>query len=466
MMRIKEKFDKNRDKFLKELKDFELKVSKYNSNSQDIKKDKKEIQNQIEELGKYIEKLENRPIKIAVMATKKTGKSVIVNSILKTEYAPTSLELATPNSVIYEGWNKNYIEVKIEANKNLKGYEKETIKTFKTPQETQEYLYEKFKIAEDDKENNFRMPDVFVKFPKTDNSDYIIIDTPGPDFAGADHDKVAYKWLKQADVVIFGMDYTKYLTDSEEKFLKDVKKELDAQGKFHSLIVTINKIDQRYTSNENKSVVRVLDFIKSKLNKLDESFKNIIVMGTSSLQYFNMLEYSKMINEDIEILYERELDQLLKKTNPKELKNSKDKTIRKFIKDQVGNLEDFHYIEDPTVKEYLKHSGMPYLLQRANYIAKTKAAAEIFNNIFGKIDTEFANIKNKFLIEKIQKLQSQKTEIEKELQSMEQYFEVKKNKLNSENDVEELIQEAKDILNKNFSEISKQTVEYLSLIHI
>ena len=42
-----------------------------------------------------------RTLKIAAMGTKKAGKSVIINSILGRDYAPTSSELPTPNVVRY-----------------------------------------------------------------------------------------------------------------------------------------------------------------------------------------------------------------------------------------------------------------------------------------------------------------------------------------------------------------------------
>ena len=47
-------------------------------------------------LGKFKEG-EKLTIKIAAMCTKKSGKSVIINSKLNRSYAPTSSELPTPN---------------------------------------------------------------------------------------------------------------------------------------------------------------------------------------------------------------------------------------------------------------------------------------------------------------------------------------------------------------------------------
>ena len=46
-------------------------------------------------------KAKKRPIRIAAMGTKKSGKSVVINSLLKRDYAPTSLVLPTPNTIKY-----------------------------------------------------------------------------------------------------------------------------------------------------------------------------------------------------------------------------------------------------------------------------------------------------------------------------------------------------------------------------
>ncbi|MBR0034109.1 MAG: hypothetical protein IJP54_00375, partial [Synergistaceae bacterium] len=56
----------------------------------------------IDSLGEMLNAFDEgkaRTLKIAAMGTKKAGKSVIINSILGRDYAPTSSELPTPNVV-------------------------------------------------------------------------------------------------------------------------------------------------------------------------------------------------------------------------------------------------------------------------------------------------------------------------------------------------------------------------------
>jgi hypothetical protein len=42
----------------------------------------------------------------------------------------------------------------------------------------------------------------------------------------------------------------------------------------------------------------------------------------------------------------------------------------------------------------IAESGMPLLLKRTDYIAKTKANVEIFKHLFRKMDSELSAIKN------------------------------------------------------------------------
>ena len=442
MFKIKQNFDKNKAKLIDALKDFQLEVNESNKNNEN----KEKILDKISNLRYYIEKVKDRKLKIAVMATKKTGKSVIVNSFLEEEFAPTSLKLATPNSVVYEEWDKGFIEVKIESDKNLKGYEKEIIKTFNNAKEVKKYLNEMFKKAEQDETNNFAMPDIFIKYPNK-NNDFILIDTPGPDLAGSTHSNIAYRWLKQADVVIFAIDYTKYLTPAEEQFLKDIKKELDSQGKFYSLIVTVNKLDARYQDPEDKAIISKLDFIKNRLEKLDESFKNVTLVGTSSLQYFAFIESIKIIKKSLNEVLNENFGEIFSNIENMDNLNEEEETNFFNVDGHVRALKRFHKVkvENIKVKEYLEYSGMPYLIQRTKYIAETKAGMEIFNNLFAKIDSEFTEIKNKFLIKQIENLKSKKNEIEEELNDMEQFFDKK-------------AEEAKDISLKKLTEDGKNTI--------
>lgn len=161
----------------------------------------------------YIAESRETELKIAVAASKKSGKSVVVNSMLECELAPTSLELATPNNCVYKKSDKYYLKYKGET------------KYFETPEDVKKYITPIFKNAEFNEKDKFAIEDMEIGYiPTTENlSSLTIYDTPGPDLAGTAHHTAADNAIKESDVLIFPIDYTKYLTDTETKYLKDIR---------------------------------------------------------------------------------------------------------------------------------------------------------------------------------------------------------------------------------------------------
>ena len=222
----------------------------------------KDIDNALDSCYKIkdqIDKSLSVELKLAVAASKKAGKSVIVNCFLGEEVAPTSTELATPNNCIYRKSPDNLYRLQLEG-----GAEQ----TFDSREQIYDKINEYFRNAQNDCEHGFALPDMNISYVTEDNnfSSYTIYDTAGPDAAKTSHNEVAEKAMRVCDVAVFAIDYAKYLTDSEEKYLKKVKSIFTAQHKFHSLIFALNKIDVRYTdANSTKSFVKSVDFRYSRL---------------------------------------------------------------------------------------------------------------------------------------------------------------------------------------------------------
>ena len=273
------RFNQNSNELLQEVNYAYENIQRLELDS-NFSKTRDNITKSFEIIQENIKIVQDTTLKVAVAASKKSGKSVIVNSMLEQEIAPTSLELATPNNCIYSLSNDS----KYHLND----------KSFETKKDIYDAIEKEFKEAQMNSRENFTLPEMDIRYvPNNDNfAKYKIYDTPGPDLAGAiGHTNAAKKAMQEVDVVIFAIDYTKYLTDSEEKYLKEVKEIFNNNGKFYSLIFTVNKIDQCYTSKDgNKSIIRILDFIRSKIIAIDEKFKDCIIMGTSSLIYFNCIE--------------------------------------------------------------------------------------------------------------------------------------------------------------------------------
>lgn len=340
-----------------------------------------------------IEKANNVEMKIALAASKKTGKSVLANSMIEMELAPTSLELATPNTCIYKKSPDDKFRLIYGVG------EKRTENVFDSQKDIYKAVQKEFKAAQDNVETKYLIPDMEIQYvSKKNNFDsYTIFDTPGPDAAGTDHYKSTNKAIEDCDVAVFAIDYSKYLTSSEEEFLSRVKEAFEAKQKFHTLIFTINKIDMALQDKGAKSRIKSIDYIRNRIMELDDKYKDCVIFATSARDYFYTLELEAEAqkNEVCRELLDKELFTNLRSALG-ELDDSEQDTIDLLSKidaevcmlaTQLGHKK----VYTETLKNY---SGMPQLLSYISYIVKSKAREEVVNNITFTIDTEISRLKS------------------------------------------------------------------------
>lgn len=351
----------------------------------------------VEKVGEFFKEIETQAekakkieMKIAVAASKKTGKSVIANSMFGMELAPTSLEMATPNTCIYKKSKNNKFSVTIGDQK----------KEFDQKDEICKYIGNKFREAQNDPSHRFAIEDMVIEYPTNRNNfeSYTIYDTPGPDAAGTDHHKSTYKAVEECDVIIFAIDFSKYLTNSEEKFLSDVKKIFEEKGKFHTLIFCINKIDLMFQDKEPVSKIKKIEFIRNRLQAIDEKYKDCVLFGTSALNYFNTLEIEEKEDQYEVLRGIGEID-LAKNRDffddaNDEIKDDETTTILSNIEGTVRHLNrqlKYGHVTIDTIRDF---SGMPQLLNYVSYIAKNKARKEIVNSITYAISNQMSQIRD------------------------------------------------------------------------
>lgn len=356
-----------------------------------------EVMASLEHIREYLKDAQDNELKIATAASKKSGKSVIVNSMLKCELAPTSLELATPNNCIYRRSDEGYT---LE-------YNEESKKFFSSEKDIKKYIFDIFKKAEMNKSSGYAVPDMNIGYVPVNEglSTYTIYDTPGPDLAGADgHKKAAYKAIEEADVIIFAIDYAKYLTDTELDYLKKIRTKFAENNKYYSLIIDVNKLDCRYGNEGDKNSVRILDFIRNKLISVAPEFRDAIVIGTSALTYFDCIEIEKIeesANLGKEGNFREDLEDLIENFSD-ELEKSEEVNAMQFINVMISNIRTFDGVKIKNIEQIKKHSGMPNLLSYVKYIAQNKAKVEKVNNLLFKIDEEYAKIQNLFLFQQLE----------------------------------------------------------------
>ena len=342
-------------------------------------------------IAAQIEKANNVEMKIALAASKKTGKSVLANSMIEMELAPTSLELATPNTCIYKKSPDDKFRLIYGVG------EKRTENVFDSQKDIYKAVQKEFKAAQDNVETKYLIPDMEIQYvSKKNNFDsYTIFDTPGPDAAGTDHYKSTNKAIEDCDVAVFAIDYSKYLTSSEEEFLSRVKEAFEAKQKFHTLIFTINKIDMALQDKGAKSRIKSIDYIRNRIMEIDDKYKDCVIFATSARDYFYTLELEAEAqkNEVCRELLDKELFTNLRSALG-ELDDSEQDTIDLLSKidaevcmlaTQLGHKK----VYTETLKNY---SGMPQLLSYISYIAKSKAREEIVNSITYMIDAEISRL--------------------------------------------------------------------------
>lgn len=421
-------FEKSIDKHKEAVLDS---IERVNGLKDDEKNYRNIILQKLESISNLIEQTKDNELRIAVAATKKSGKSVIVNSMIEYEIAPTSLELATPNNCIYRKSKDNSFHLKYKG----KGYKNDNA------EEMRYKLNELFTNANKDYESGLGIPDMELWYPSTKNSfsTYTIYDTPGPNLANATaHKEAARRGVNSADVIIFTIDYSKYLTDDEYEYIKEVWKMCQKKGKNYSLILNVNKLDLRYDDGSDKSVVRIVDFIRNKListGKVDGiDFRGCVVVGTSALTYFNALTAPtlKCPNDDgdCRCLINNFTDKAMKRcilsyddyeTISADYEKRAISTLQQ-LRGMLDNAEVWHKQSIASVQEMEEFSGMPNLLSYVSYISTQKARNEKVNNLMFKIDSEYKAIMNLFHIEELmQKLKENKDLLDKAIKILKNF---------------------------------------------
>lgn len=339
-----------------------------------------------------IEKARDVELKFAIAASKKAGKSMIANSFLGEEIAPTSTELATPNNCIYRKSKDKFYHLKLEG--------ETPEQTFSDRKAIHEVINKYFRDAQNNKEAGFVMPDMEIEYATKENnfSSYTIFDTAGPDAAGTKHKEVAMQAMEKCDVALFAIDYSKYLTVTEEEYLREIKEMFSRQNKFHSLIIALNKIDTRYTDpNTPKSVIKQIDFIKTRLSDIDENYKETIIFPTCSLEYFDAI--------DAENAGAKELCEEVAIDDMKKIKfNHRDIETLAWLHSHSENLEYYHGFKKISYDILKKDSGMPALMNYVSYVATSKARDEIVNNITWEINLNRNEIQQ--ILDNIQNIES------------------------------------------------------------
>lgn len=429
-----------------------------------------EARQRCQAIQEKVRKAQSVEMTIAVAASKKTGKSVIVNSMIGEEIAPTSLLLPTPNTCIYKKSPDAKYHIFLNGEPNEDNVIQKIQSDFTSRKDVYEILNKEF---DDSVRGNKPVVDMTIQYPTAGNNfeSYTIFDTPGPDFAADDnHARAAREAMRVCDVAIFAIDFTKYLTDTEKEYLEKVKADFNENQKYASLIFAINKLDQKYTdANGSKSTTYVIDFIKHQLMNLGDMYKDCIVFATSAIQYYNTVHCEKEIGSDFS-----QLDDLY---DLRKVMNGQPDNIRfelQFLQNMASTYSNQMGLDRVSPADMKQYSGIPDLLSYAAYICKSKARHEIVNNITVTID-----LNNKALraisrnIESIEKLiNAEESQIDRTRAVIDDYTNSVRKMLTNEVFLEELRAENASAganenefrsLNYYFKKINKESLSFADI---
>ena len=348
----------------------------------------------LQQIEVEMKKARKRPIRIAAMGTKKAGKSVIINTLLKQEYAPTSSELPTPNII-------EYVPEAPDSPLWMK-YKGDDL-NFASPEELRAYIEKEFKEAQLHTGDGAGLEDMVIHYPTKEMTGFEIYDTPGPNFAGAGdvHEKIAENCIERADVCIFVMNYSTHLTTDEVNFLQKIHKFFEEKGKFYSLLIAVNRIDERYSAEVEKSVTRVVDYIRKRLDGL--GYSNIVTFGTSALQNFYLEKVRQLCMQEGEnegVVLDRDTIEDLAESD----KGRKWMTQLDFLETSLRQLKRFHGYKNPTDSDLDRMSGVPQLLRYVRYIGEQKADLEIVDHVVGVCEMKAKIVKNALEVTRFQEL--------------------------------------------------------------
>jgi hypothetical protein len=410
-----EKIKRNLDTIKISIETTQEQLSNLKSDSAVVIEKKQEIHEILEGIKEAVETLgDDEPIKVAVFATKKAGKSMIVNALLGEEFAPTSLELPTPTVIEYHPWDEKYIRVKVG----------EKLEDFKTVSEVKKYLENLFKENNRDLKGG-KIPVVKVFYPRKKGINYSIFDTPGPDLAGSQHGDFIDEYIKKTDVAIFVVDYSKYAQTEEIKLLEKIVKEFKNRNKENTLLIAINKLDLMYHDESTEKIkTRVADFIRHKLQLL--GIEEPVVIPITALIYF----YSKKLEKAFpEIKKEANIRRFLLNLEDELEENreniSVSEEIFQTVSNFVGYLKTVQKIKKPKYEDLINATGFEGLKKYINYIGIEKAILERYVSALNTIVASYTELRNRIELNK--KL------INKDTKKLEEILNQFLNKLNESN---------------------------------
>lgn len=324
----------------------------------------------------------NKPVEVAVVGTKKAGKSALIDALLGGEYAPFSTLTPTPNRVLYSSGNMgDDVLIRFRYNNGSLNFDKAS--------DLREHMEKLFQDANEISTKLDEMQ-VYIKDYPQDLKEFVFADTPGPNFAGAkEHESVTMESIKHASTCLFVLNYSGHLTNDEVNLFDYIYKSYNYRESDEPLLVAVNKIDEMYADSEIKSTVRIADYIGHRLR--EAGYDNVVVLPVSGI-------LSVYLNKVASVLPDKGMmSKIINQVDSMDIENE---TLSNLVDTLGGYIKGILNIEkenlDKDIDELRKVYKNSDYISAIRFIDKAKQNAELFHNM--DVDTvdvleEFSGIK-------------------------------------------------------------------------
>lgn len=328
------------------------------------------------------ENAKSSDFEVCVVATMSSGKSTLINSLLRTKLMPSKQEACTA------------IITKIKDNDapvwqaEVYGKDNRLIETH------EELTYSTMERLNDDKRVSTIKVIGNIPFVTSEDTSLILIDTPGPNNSrDPEHNKVQSEFLNKSSksLILYIMEGT-FGSDDDNKLLERVAESMSVGGKQSKdrFIFVVNKMDDR--KKEDGDTEQTLTRIRNYLKK--HGIVNPSLFPAAALPALNIRMIESGIEVDEDTIDETEVK--VKKLNRNEnLHFEGHASLPKSIKNEINRqLKEAEESEDVT-GQALIHTGIVSIeaaikqyMQKYAKTAKIKNVVDTFIHRLGQADYE------------------------------------------------------------------------------
>lgn len=409
-------------------------------------------------------KLKNKKYSVSVIAAMKAGKSTVFNAVLGEDILPNETNACTVaiTEIKYSKKNSNKIEKfytngrKSEISSiNRQTLQEKFLEDIRNSRKNNEVeCIEKYYIEHEYEALKGKNYEGMVE-------NFILIDTPGPNEASNgtfDTKKLketAYYQLRNADAIIFVLDYQVYKSDTNAKLLTDIfEGRNDLKKDAEKIFFVVNKIDAR--TSKDGTVEEILNNVRAMIiHQTGGVIENPNIIGISALKAMygrtiinnNISDKNK---EDCRKKYSAEYEEKVIIDGQEYRKTIKDDELaEKLIED--SNIKEFE--EKAIIDTFLKSSNKMILGNKDVLLDK-------INLIKSQIKTSI-DIQNKSIDDLQQGINHSRKEIGNLISTSESMFDQVREKNNLiDNEIGEKIKSIESDLNDVLKDVFSRYGDY------